>query len=36
MSYEHAKHEPIVEAEVLPPDAEEDDEVRDAFLSCHV
>ena len=32
MSYEHAKDEPIAEAEVLPPDAEEDDDVRDPRL----
>ncbi len=32
MSHSHAKDEPIVEAEVLPPDAEEDDEVRDPRL----
>ena len=32
MSYEHAKEEPIAEAEVLPANAEEDDEVQDPRL----
>jgi len=30
MSYEHAKEDPIVEAEILAPDADEDDDVIDS------